>query len=98
MLTNTKSASMLIIERTYGHHIETLIWSDFVVRLARKWGLSRQTIYEWRERYPRSDDVWEQVRCKCGNVILTHENNLVHCDDCGHVTRWITAHARYIRG
>ena|SRR3990172_7665124 len=92
-----KSAAMLIIERTYGQHIERLIWSDGAISLAVKWNVSRQSVHSWRILFPRHIEILREVRCRCGRTDLSYANDIVSCS-CGEVTRWLTAHKRYILG
>jgi len=93
-----KSARILIIERTYGQHIETLVWGNDVAKLARKWGISRTAVYEWRVKFPRTADIQAQVRCECGSTEFEYDNlDVIQCLDCSKVTTWMLAHRRHNR-
>jgi len=93
-----KTENMLIIERTYGKPIEELVWSDAAVRLAHRWDTTTQTIYDWRKRFPRTDELLLQVQCVCNNKALDYRDDIVSCSVCEQVERWLDAHKRYIKG
>lgn len=93
-----KTARILTIERIYGQHIENLLWSGDVTALARKWGVSREAIYTWRVKYPRTEVIHKQVMCVCGSQDFDYdEHEVVQCWGCGKVTTWMLAHRQYRR-